>query len=1084
MEDVEELAFVFVEPLHLHVKDGVGVDLDAVMFPDVFCQFYFVFPFDLRQFLEHFLIACEGEHFFQIVQIAHPVFADLAADEFAETGVCLAEPAAGGDAVGHIDKLAGIEVRKVFEEPVLEQFGVERCHAVDMPAGNDAHVRHPHHFFVSFLNERHSGEAVVVADVACCHIAEEAEVDLVDDLQMPGQEFFHESDGPLFQRLGHEGVVGVVEGLADDVPGFIPREVFFVDEEAHEFGDRQSRVCIVELDDTFAVEVPQVFIVIFHSADDVLQRCGDEEELLFEAQFLAFVVVVVGVQHARDVLAHGRFQVRADVIALIELDQIEAVEGFRRPETQGVDRVVLVAGNGGIVGHGKDILGADPLAAAGGGIVRMVFHFTAEMDDAGKFGAADLPGVAAAEPVIRFFQLVTVLDDLLEDPVVVADAVSVAGEFQSCHGIEEACGETAEAAVSESGVHFFIAERIGIESEFRHGFRGGIIDAEVDHGIPEGSAHEEFQRDIGDGAGMFFLVFIFGSDPALHHQVADRQRQCVITVQIHRLFRAFAQGACQMPLEGFQNLVFHCLFHVWYSNSIAFSVLTKKRTVCSASEQFQIFFLKTFFFVFRGISIPVAGIVFEFFFRFFLFCGFYFFGIAFQNFFFNGGIVLSQHAFISGLQTGFIDLEEGGFDDIIQFIVAAHGILLDLLEGAEGRVQVAVPVSPVSDEEPASCAIHFVVLHALFPHIFHGLFGHGRAFFSGSDQDFEHLACRVTVPCGSGFLFLSHAFFIFKRVLDLHLVLRELHFCILISLHHAAGGFLPASDGLGAFRILFREFRHIGEADLIQFNGFFFGDRLQEFFQIFCDVDHALGFFHAGRGADFLDRLQILRASAATEEKVVRLRRIFRLGTVQWRIGFQIGFLQALHGDDRSLDDFSFIRDLFHFLDLNAGSDFDLLFRFSECPVCIFLDIFPEKRLNVVQFSLPLQCLFPVRDAVIERFKDPACLCLWLIEFALEIIQAAGDFGSRAFCSHSEQEVCHGAFESEVFTALKMLVFIIQFPVTDFICHESDQLQVVLRPDFIDIFQIVHLFCIKFGSIFFPGLPLQTGDFSQVLIEE
>ena len=121
-------------------------------------------------------------------------------------------------------------------------------------------------------------------------------------------------------------MVGVVEGLADDIPGFIPREVFFVDEEAHEFRDRQSRVCIVELNDTFAVEVPQVFIVIFHSADDVLQRCGDEEELLFEAQFLAFVVVVVGVQHARDVLAHGRFQVRADVIALIELDQIEAVE--------------------------------------------------------------------------------------------------------------------------------------------------------------------------------------------------------------------------------------------------------------------------------------------------------------------------------------------------------------------------------------------------------------------------------------------------------------------------------------------------------------------------------------------------------------------------------------------------------------------------------------------------------------------------------------------------------------------------------------------------------------------------------------
>ena len=322
-------------------------------------------------------------------------------------------------------------------------------------------------------------------------------------------------------------------------------------------------MCIVELDDTFAVEIAQVFIVIFHSADDVLQRCRNEEELLFEAQLLAFVVIVVGIQHPGDVLAHGRFQVRTDVIALIEFDQIESVQRFCRPEPQRVDRIVLIAGDRGVIGHGKDILRADPFAAVGVGIIGMMFHFSTEMNDAGKFGTADFPGITAAEPVVRFFQLVAVLDDLFEDPVVVTDPVTVAGKLQRGHGIEEAGGKASKTTVTETGIHFFVPESIGIESEFRHSFSSCIVHAEVDHGVSERSSHEEFQRDIGNSAGMFFLVFIFCCDPALHHEVADRQRQCMIAVQIHCFFRAFAQRAGQMPFEGLQDLIFHCFFHVF-----------------------------------------------------------------------------------------------------------------------------------------------------------------------------------------------------------------------------------------------------------------------------------------------------------------------------------------------------------------------------------------------------------------------------------------------------------------------------------------------------------------------------------------
>jgi len=49
METVEQLAFVLVDPLHLHVKDGVHVDLDAVLGLDEVGQHVLVALLDVHQ---------------------------------------------------------------------------------------------------------------------------------------------------------------------------------------------------------------------------------------------------------------------------------------------------------------------------------------------------------------------------------------------------------------------------------------------------------------------------------------------------------------------------------------------------------------------------------------------------------------------------------------------------------------------------------------------------------------------------------------------------------------------------------------------------------------------------------------------------------------------------------------------------------------------------------------------------------------------------------------------------------------------------------------------------------------------------
>lgn len=98
------------------------------------------------------------------------------------------------------------------------------------------------------LDERHSRKAVAVTGPSLLHSLEELVVDIVDDLHVSRQEVLDERDGPLLQSFGQDGVVGVAEGSADDVPGIIEGNVLLIDQDALQLDNSKRRVSVVELD--------------------------------------------------------------------------------------------------------------------------------------------------------------------------------------------------------------------------------------------------------------------------------------------------------------------------------------------------------------------------------------------------------------------------------------------------------------------------------------------------------------------------------------------------------------------------------------------------------------------------------------------------------------------------------------------------------------------------------------------------------------------------------------------------------------------------------------------------------------------
>ena len=204
-------------------------------------------------------------------------------------------------------------------------------------------------------------------------------------------------------------------------------------------------------------------------ADHVLQRAGDEEELLLEAEGLALDHLVVRIEHLGDVLRMHLVLDRAVVVAVVEGGEIERLDRLGLPEAEVVAGADAVAEDGGVVGHALDDRVGNPAHAVAALLVGPGLGVAAELHVVGDFGPGDLPGVAEAQPFVGDLHLPAVLDGLVEDAELVADAVADGGHFERGQRIQVARGQPAQAAVAQAGFLLLLDQVVEVQAEFGHG---------------------------------------------------------------------------------------------------------------------------------------------------------------------------------------------------------------------------------------------------------------------------------------------------------------------------------------------------------------------------------------------------------------------------------------------------------------------------------------------------------------------------------------------------------------------------------------------------------------------------------------
>ena len=125
-----------------------------------------------------------------------------------------------------------------------------------------------------FIDQRHAGQPVIVAGEAPFNAVQKAPVDFVDNFQMTGQDPGKQGQRPFFEGFRQQGVIGIAAGLHRNMPGLVPFHPVLIHQQPHQFGHRDGRMGVVELNGPQLMQVFQLATGLAVYVDDVLQRAA------------------------------------------------------------------------------------------------------------------------------------------------------------------------------------------------------------------------------------------------------------------------------------------------------------------------------------------------------------------------------------------------------------------------------------------------------------------------------------------------------------------------------------------------------------------------------------------------------------------------------------------------------------------------------------------------------------------------------------------------------------------------------------------------------------------------------------------
>jgi len=132
----------------------------------------------------------------------------------------------------------------------------------------------------------------------------------------------------------------------------------------------------------------------------------------------------------------------------------------------------------------------------------------------------ELPRGAQRQPGVGRLDLLTVDERLLEDAVLVADAVADARHVHGRERVDEARGEAAEASVAQSGLDLLGAQGGQIDAALGESLLDDLAEVGGEQRVAELTSEEALGAQVGNLFGLDGALPGCGLEPARHEVVA------------------------------------------------------------------------------------------------------------------------------------------------------------------------------------------------------------------------------------------------------------------------------------------------------------------------------------------------------------------------------------------------------------------------------------------------------------------------------------------------------------------------------------------------------------------------------------
>src|SRR5215472_9507390 len=386
-------------------------------------------------------------------------------------------------------------------------------------------------------------DATIVARELGPDLIEKPAINLVNDLQLPGQKGFKPRNRPLLERFRQESVVGVGQGFSCKIPGLIPAEVRVVQQNTHQFSDRHRRMGIIELNRGPVGQLFPIRVMPQEASHQVSQRARHQKILLQEAEFLSRGGGIVRIQNARQRFCFEGPTQRAHKIAGTKLLKIEIIGSSRGPEAQSVDRLSSVTHDWAIERYSEQ-----DRRTIWDHFKTSVSHLetAVQLDFDFLMRASNFPWVTVAHPVVRIFLLPAVHKRLSKHAVLVSQTVASCRKLHGSHRVEEAGSESAKTSVAKAGVRFLLDQFKPVDTFLFDHTLDYRIKQKVCDVIGQRTPKKKFHGEVVNAFSILLLVRDLRLHPALGHDVTHR---------VCESFEAFPGTGCSWVDRAIENQV-------------------------------------------------------------------------------------------------------------------------------------------------------------------------------------------------------------------------------------------------------------------------------------------------------------------------------------------------------------------------------------------------------------------------------------------------------------------------------------------------------------------------------------------------